>query len=140
MSVPAKFSGGCACGAVRYECSAEPVLSGNCHCRDCQRASGSAYESFLFVPAAGVRLLSGEPRYYTVKGDRGYSVSRGFCGECGSPVLGKMAKRPELVAVFAASLDDPSWHRPIIDTWTSSAQPWDFMNPALAKHNKGLSG
>ena len=133
------FTGGCACRAIRYECPVEPVLSGNCHCRDCQRATGSAYASLLFVPAAAVRL-SGDPRYYSVRADSGHTVSRAFCGECGSPVLGKMAKRPGLVALFAASLDDPSWHRPIMDTWTSSAQPWDFMDPALAKHGKGLSG
>lgn len=137
MQLP--FTGGCACGAVRYECSAEPVLSGNCHCRDCQRATGSAYASLLFVPAPAVRLLTGEPRYHTVTSDSGHSVSRGFCSECGSPVLGKLAKLPQFVVIHAASLDDPSWHRPTIDSWTRSAQPWDFMSPALAKHDKGLA-
>jgi hypothetical protein len=53
----APFTGGCACGAVRYECTAEPLGSINCHCRDCQRASGTAYASVLRVPAASFRVI-----------------------------------------------------------------------------------
>ena len=43
------FSGGCACGAIRYSCAAEPLYMGNCHCRDCQRATGSAYFAAVIV-------------------------------------------------------------------------------------------
>jgi hypothetical protein len=50
MEIP--FAGGCACGAIRYECTAEPIMALNCHCRDCQRASGTAYASGIFVPAS----------------------------------------------------------------------------------------
>src|SRR5437867_1208476 len=57
VTVP--FSGGCACGAVRYECSAEPVIALNCHCRDCQRASGTAYASGIFVPGVALRITKG---------------------------------------------------------------------------------
>jgi hypothetical protein len=42
-----KISGGCACGAIHYECNADPVVMLNCHCRDCQRASGSAYAAVV---------------------------------------------------------------------------------------------
>ncbi len=48
--MPAPFSGGCTCGAIRYECSTEPVVSWQCHCRDCQHASGSAFSAILYVP------------------------------------------------------------------------------------------
>jgi hypothetical protein len=44
------------------------------------------------------------------------------------------------MVILAASLDDPSWHRPTTDFYTSSAQPWDFMNPALAKFEKEPEG
>jgi Glutathione-dependent formaldehyde-activating enzyme len=68
MSVP--FSGGCACGAIRYECSAAPIESSNCNCRDCQRASGSAFGSFLVVGANAFQIRSG-PNFYRKIADSG---------------------------------------------------------------------
>lgn len=134
--MPTSFSGGCACGAIRYECSAEPVMSLNCHCRDCQRASGSAYASVLVVPASAFRLVKGAPKYHSVQADSGHTTSRGFCPDCGSLVLGKIAEEPDIVVIQAASLDDPSWHQPTMDLFLSSAQPWDYMNPGLPKFAK----
>lgn len=134
--MPTPFSGGCACGAIRYECSAEPVMSLNCHCRDCQRGSGSAYASALVVPASALRLLKGAPKYHSVKADSGHTTSRGFCAECGSPLLGKIAEEPDIMVIQAASLDEPSWHKPTMDLFLSSAQPWDYMNPELTKFAK----
>jgi hypothetical protein len=134
MATP--FTGGCMCGAVRYECSAEPVMTANCHCRDCQRATGSAYVSVLFVPRNAVQI-TGEVKYYDVKGDSGNILSRGFCPTCGSRLFGKPAVMPDLMGILPGSLDDPSSHRPARDIYTASAQPWDYMNPALPKFPKG---
>jgi len=58
------FSGGCACCAIRYTCSAEPRYMGNCHCRDCQRATGSAYFAAVLVKETDFSLTSGEPAWY----------------------------------------------------------------------------
>ena len=131
------FSGGCACGAVRYECSADAIMAVNCHCRDCQRASGTAYTSGLLVPAAALRITKSAPKWYTSTADSGHLVHRGFCPECGSPVLARNDAYPMFI-IAASSLDDPSPHRPLMDVWTSSAQPWDHMDPALPKYPQGL--
>ena len=105
MVVP--FSGGCACGAIRYECSAHPVFSWNCHCRDCQRASGSAFCPVLYVSKATL-TITGKSKYYDVRAESGNQVSRGFCPECGSPVFIQAELVPDLQGLWAASLDDPS--------------------------------
>ena len=55
------FSGGCACGEIRYECTAEPMMMLNCHCRDCQRSSGGPFSSFVVVPTAAFELRQGTP-------------------------------------------------------------------------------
>ena len=129
--MPRPFSGGCACGAIRYECSADPTMSLNCHCRDCQRVSGSGSTSALVVPAAAFKLTKGEPKYHAVKAESGNMKHYGFCPECGSPLPGTIREKPNIVIIPAASLDDPSWHKPTAVFWTSSAQPWDYPNPTL---------
>ena len=60
-AMAAPMTGGCLCGAVRYECTGEPVFSLLCHCRDCQRQSGSAYAAAVRVPAVTFRVTRGEP-------------------------------------------------------------------------------
>ncbi len=132
MSTP--FSGGCACGAIRYECTAEPVISLNCHCRDCQRASGSAFAPILRVPTNALKI-TGEPKWYEVIGDSGARVLRGFCPECGSYLFALALFQLERISVTAASLDDPSKFRPDADCYTASAQPWDSMNPEFPKYS-----
>lgn len=127
------FSGGCACGAVRYRSQAEPAVMVNCHCRDCQQASGGPYAAVLVLPRAGTEL-KGELRYHKIVGNSGKAVERGFCPNCGSQVTLKLERMPDMIAVQAASLDDPSLYRPAMDIFTGSAQPWDHMDPALQKH------
>lgn len=58
------LTGGCACGAVRFESSAEPLVSLQCHCRDCQRASGGPFASYVVVPAGAFNLTHGHPAYH----------------------------------------------------------------------------
>ncbi|MBI4490563.1 MAG: GFA family protein [Deltaproteobacteria bacterium] len=129
------FTGGCICGAVRYECSAEPIMTGNCHCRDCQKAGGGAFAPALAVPTVALKI-TGEVKYYGTKGDSGQTVSRGFCPNCGARLLGKSKGMPDLTIILAGSLDDPGGFRPGMDIYTASAQPWDYMNPDLPKFPK----
>jgi len=61
---------------------------------------------------------------------------RGFCPDCGAPVVVKADTVPQFVAIRATSLDDPSWFNPQVDMWTLDAHQWDQMNPALPKFEK----
>src|SRR5687767_9610856 len=58
------FSGGCACGAIRYECTADPIMMFKCHCRDCQRVTGGGFVPGLLIPRSAFRLTKGELRYH----------------------------------------------------------------------------
>jgi hypothetical protein len=123
------LDGGCACGSVCYACRAEPILAYKCHCRDCQRATGSAYAPVLWVYAAGL-TLTGELRYHTVTAASGRELKRGFCPDCGSLLLIK-PDAPGIVFIVASSLDDPSVFAPSFEIWTSRAQPWGALDPNL---------
>lgn len=118
------ITGGCACGAVRYECNADPMFTANCYCRDCQRSGGTALASVLFVPKGALKVLKGEVRYHEVTADSGKKLSRGFCPTCGSPLFSRAEMLPDGVGIKAASLDDPSVFKPGMNLYMSSAPPW----------------
>ena len=128
-------TGGCLCGAIRYEAEGEPVFSLQCHCRDCQRASGTAYVAAMRMPAAGFRITKGTPKHYVSNADSGNAVTRFFCGECGSPLYIQVATRPDIVGIRVGTLDDPSGFRAEADIFVKSAQPWDHMDPATPKYD-----
>lgn len=121
--------------AVRDECSAVPLLMGNCHCRDCQRATGSAYAPAIGVAAQALKI-SGEVKYYENRADNGNVASRGFCPICGARLFSKSAGMPLVVEIYAGTLDDPARFKPQADIYTTSAQPWDPINPELPKFPK----
>lgn len=88
MSVKVPFTGGCVCGAVRYEVSAAPVMMFKCHCRDCQHVTGGAFLPGLLVPAAAFRLTKGVLKYHFTPSLAGDQHQRGFCADCGSRLTG----------------------------------------------------
>jgi hypothetical protein len=126
------LSGGCACGAVRYEISGAPVSSVQCQCRDCQRATGSGHVNAMAFPQAAV-MLTGELRFHDIRSDSGNTVSRGFCPNCGAPVMWKFTGNPELRAIMVGSLDDPSGFSPQLVFYASRGHAWDRLDSALPK-------
>jgi hypothetical protein len=135
MNMKTPFFGGCACGAIRYEYIAEPIEMFQCHCRDCQRASGGGCSCVVIVPAKSFKLTRGSLRYHFTLHTAGGQHKRGFCAECGSRITGGESAEgtSPIVGINAGSLDDPSWFRPRFDIFTADAQPWDYMDPALPK-------
>lgn len=130
MKLP--ITGGCLCGAVRYEISAKPLGGVNCHCRTCQKSLGAAYFPGLFVPAAAFTVTGHYKEYATVAAS-GNTVYRAFCHECGTSLFGRNSGFADRRPVSAATLDDPGIYSPKKDMWVADAQPWDFMNPDLPK-------
>ena len=126
--------GGCLCGAIRYESGGEPQFALQCHCRDCQRASGSGYVAAVRMLSAEFRITQGTPKRYVAKSDAGNEITRAFCGDCGSPLYVQVSTRPDIIGIRVGSLDDPSGFRAEADIFVRSAQPWDHMDPALPKY------
>ena len=131
MLVP--FSGGCACGAVRYTCTGEPVYMGNCHCRDCQQATGTAYFAAVVMKASQFSISNGTPSWFERPADKGHIMQRAFCSSCGSPLFLINGSNTKARALYAGSLDNPSWYKPSRDIFVASAQPWDLMHSDLPK-------
>src|SRR5207247_10117264 len=101
------YTGGCTCGAVRYEIEAEPVRSFQCQCRDCQRDTGSGHASGMVFPRAAMRV-TGPVSEILRTADAGGHKLKGVCGSCGSPLYNKPGSKPDMISIRAGTLDDRS--------------------------------
>lgn len=130
-------SGGCLCGAVRYETAWPPLLTGVCHCRHCQKQAGTAFSALIAVPFAALER-SGELTTYEDGSESGNPVMRKFCGKCGSPVFsetpGGMAQG--MIFIKAGTLDDTSDLAPTVHFWASSKQNWVTIPDGVAALEK----
>jgi hypothetical protein len=129
MSKP--YTGGCACGAIRYEISAEPIAMNDCQCRDCQSTGGTGHGSYLTFPSKKAVKLEGEATHWDMVGDSGNVKTRGFCPACGSPVYLTFSAMSDLFTIHAASLDDPDRYKPQMVTYTVRGHAWDRLDPAV---------
>lgn len=128
MKVP--FSGGCTCGAIRYECSSEPLAMLNCHCRDCQQSSGAPFASGVVVFTKSLQV-TGSPTTYSIRTPTGAQTSRSFCSNCGSPLFTTGEAMPDFTSIRFTTFDVQSEFRPALDIWASSAASWVCLNEEL---------
>ena len=94
------LTGGCLCGALRYEAGGAPLRRFLCHCRDCQKSTGSAFQFGVTVPRSQFAWTKGTPARYTRTADSGRLITRLFCPACGSGLVNEIALRPEEVEVI----------------------------------------
>lgn len=118
------LKGGCLCGAIRYEVNSEPLFSGFCHCRDCQRTTGTGHCCYMIFDRADV-TMSGAGRGYETRAENGNPSVRYFCETCGSQVYGSGPPDDPRVSIYAGTLDDPSVFQPTDAIFTRSRHEWD---------------
>ena len=128
MTVTTPITGGCKCGAIRYESSEAPLFSGICCCRNCQYMTGTGQNPLIGVPNAGFRVTKGEPRFYEVIGDSGKPVRHAFCADCGTPLS---FEAPDGDALSIAAFDDPAAVVPTIQWGIEAKLPYVDQIPSL---------
>ena len=121
---PTAKEGGCACGAIRYRFEGEPLFVHACHCKHCQRLTGSAFGITMVVAADDFELLSGEPAQGEIRGDSGGRKSAHWCPSCGSYLWARAERRPGCVSIRPGTLDETDWFAPGAHIWIRSKQDW----------------
>lgn len=119
-----KRTGGCLCGEVAIEITGDPLTMGECHCGQCRRNCGGNAAAFLMYPAAAVTLTKGSLSHFDTVADSGNKIARGFCPNCGTPIMSTLERSDEIVIVKLGALDDPSFFTPQAEFWTSTAHDW----------------
>jgi hypothetical protein len=124
------FTGGCLCGAVRYEVTGEPLNCGHCYCADCRKASGSGFIPFIGVASRDVRF-TGQTQTFRCEARHGRIATRNFCAVCGGLVFGGELGESDSFTIYAGSLDDPSLFEPKIAIFAQGRPAWAVIPPGL---------
>jgi hypothetical protein len=121
--MPAPYTGGCQCGSVRYVLTTEPIRLVACHCRECQRQSGSAFGLSMLVTKESL-TVTGLTKQFTRIADSGNEVAGVFCPECGARIYNAPKSAQDALSLRPGTLDDTNWLRPGYFIWMKSAQGW----------------
>jgi hypothetical protein len=120
----ASLDGGCACAAVRYRLETPPMFVHCCHCRDCQRQTGSAFVVNALIETDRITLLAGAPEPVSVPTDSGRPHDVYRCPACRSALWSDYGRRPTLRFVRVGTLDEPDALAPDVHIFTRSKLPW----------------
>jgi len=124
-----RYTGGCLCGAVRWEAEGPPAFQGVCFCRDCRRASGSGFVPFMGYPA-GALSIRGRTTLYQSPSVKGVAA-RNSCPACGGLVFGGIVGQDDQHTIYAGTLDDASLFKPTIAIFVKDRPHWAPLPPGL---------
>ena len=126
------YWGGCRCGQVRFECRAEPLNVRVCHCRACQKATGSAFWARAVFPKDAVEISGRIERSASSK-----RLLRAFCPKCGGHIAAEPQDHPDRIAMAISALDDPNTLAPEMHIWVSEKLEWLKLDDGLPQHPHG---
>lgn len=129
MGAPLPLTGGCFCGALRYEVTQAPLMVYCCHCTNCQKISGSAFAISATIFEASFAYVAGAPRKVEWTSDAGNQRYGDYCGDCGVRMFHGQIPSIGVLSLRAGTLDEPAMAKPAGHIWTKSAQPWMRFNP-----------
>ncbi len=127
----ANYTGSCLCGAIKYEVNGEPVRTAVCHCDDCRKATGSSYATNFFFKEEDIVVTQGTPKEFQHKSDAGNTMTKQFCGNCGSQLFGIGTGSPGVKHVKAGTLDNVGDLKPAISVFTARKHPFTVLDPYI---------
>lgn len=133
MSHEPILTGGCLCGAVRYETTARPFAAEYCHCRMCQKGAGAVVVSWMDFRTEQVTWTAGQPTEY--KSSK--TARRGFCSWCGGTLTFRSTQHPDYITLTIASLDDPNLVGPTYHIYTKCQVKWLHIDDEHERYSQG---
>jgi hypothetical protein len=128
--------GGCLCGTVRYRINGPASARTLCHCSSCRRAAGAPSVAWVIFPTEGFSFIAGAPKTFRSSPH----IERSFCGDCGTPLLYRSDRRPDVVDIPTATLDEPELFPPEREIWTGEKLDWEVVNQALPQYPRSSKG
>ena len=126
-----KKTGGCLCGAVRYELTGDASKIVHCHCQNCQKIYGAGASANILVNASDLQMTGDEPKIYVDTADSGNQLNRAFCPACGSSLYSQRHNMMDKLVLKAGSLDNSDDAKIVMNIWCQSARPWVMTDPQV---------
>jgi len=133
MTDPFRVTGGCLCGALRYEATQRPQAMGFCYCADCRKASGSGYIPFAVFSSNSLRI-TGPMTSFASKAEAGRDAIRNSCPVCAGLVFGGPLGKTNSHTIYVGSADDPSWFEPTVALFVRNLPSWVLVPPGLKRY------
>ncbi len=134
--MPPALTGRCNCGIVQFEVSEAPVGAAYCHCRRCQRRTGTAFSLSARARPGSFRVVAGQDRLKAWKPGDGWE--KWFCGDCGSAIFTRDPADPDQVGVRMGAFDEDPGVRPHHHQFVAYAAPWDpIPDDGLPRYPEG---
>ncbi len=127
-----RITGGCLCGALRYEAKGAPLAMGFCYCTDCRKASGSGFIPFALFPSEALNI-TGPTIAYSSMSASGTEAVRNSCAVCASLVFGGPLGKTDTHTIYVGTADDPSWFNPTVAIFARDVPPWTPVPPGLRR-------
>jgi len=135
-ATPAERIAACSCGQFRLRLKGEPALVSSCHCRACQRRTGSLFGVHAFFRQDQLVAVEGEHRTFSRQADSGNPVTSRFCPDCGSTMYWERPSLPGMVTVAVGAFADPTFPPAVRTVWTESQHAWLPFPAAIPHHAK----
>ena len=133
-----EMTGGCACSAVRYRLTEKPLIVHACHCRDCQKLTGSAFVINLWIERDFLETEASRLKSYRLTAGSGHAHEVFYCESCGTRLWSKFQAVPgDTIMLRAGTLDDPASVTPDVHIFTRSKLPWVRL-PDSARAFEGM--
>jgi hypothetical protein len=134
-----RITGGCLCGAIRFEGESVPQFQVACYCSHCRRTSGAGHSAMMGFADGAIQITPGAQEFAS-RADSGNDTVRAFCPTCGSGIYSRTAGMPHLIFLRASTLDDPSLFSPQLAVWTARAPAWDAVPTHLPAYAEAPVG
>ena len=139
MSAETTLSGGCLCGAVRFELTEAPTLATYCHCTRCQRRTGTGSSAQARIDGRTFRLLEGDQQVKAWRHPDG-GFEKCFCRECGAHLFSRNPEDPHQMSVRMGAFDRDPGIRPTVRSFVAYAAPWEpIPDDGLERLDEGLA-
>ncbi|MCL1139788.1 GFA family protein [Shewanella pneumatophori] len=126
-----KLSGSCLCGKVQYQISGEPFDADYCHCRQCQKSTGSVVGAWMDSKCSQTEWITPPPKEFASS----EHVRRGFCDHCGSQLSFRDLRYPEYLTLSISTLDEPNSVSPKYHIHTGSKLSWLTITDEQPKYS-----